>query len=59
MARHIVQGEYTVVQTYNNHVHIYKGKELVCHMNCDKKMTETELAELIDFYENIEKGVIK
>lgn len=51
MSRHIVQDEYTVVQTYNNHVHIYKGKELVCHMNCDK-MTETELAEIINFYKN-------
>lgn len=50
MSRHIIQGEYTIVQAYNNHVHIYKGKELVCHMNCDKKMSETELAEIIDFY---------
>ena len=46
----IKQGEYTIAQASNNHIHIYKGNEFVCHMSCDIKQSEKELIETLDFY---------
>ncbi len=50
MSRIIKQGEYTIAQASNNHIHIYKGNEFVCHMSCDIKQSEKELIETLDFY---------
>ena len=46
-------GEYLVVQATNNHVHIYKDGNMVFHSQCDKKFTEDELREHVDFYKQI------
>lgn len=46
-------GEYTVVQTTNNNIHIYKGERLVMHSICTKKKTEDELKEMVAHYEKV------
>ena len=41
---------YVVSQTSNNHVMIFKNKEMVFHASCSKKMTEEDLKKTVDFY---------
>lgn len=41
------RGEYTVIQSTNNHISIYKSDELISHINCNKKKSEEELTELL------------
>lgn len=49
-------GEYTVVQSTNNHVHIYKDGSLVMHSQCTVKKTEEELRKQVEFYEKFCKS---
>ena len=44
-------GEYTVKQSTNNHVAVYKNGRMVMHCQCDKPMTDDELLSYIGFYE--------
>ena len=42
---------YTLQQSdYNNHFIIFKDDKMVCHAQYDKKITEDEAKEKIDFY---------
>lgn len=50
----VEQGDYTVVQSTNNHISIYKGDDLVSHISCTKKCAETELKGLIKDLEAIQ-----
>lgn len=43
-------GDFTVIQTTNNNIHIYKDNRLVYHASCVKKMTEDELRKQVDYY---------
>lgn len=40
----------TVSQASNNHVTICKDDEMVFHASIDKKLTDDELREQVDFY---------
>lgn len=40
----------TVVQNSNNHVIIFQNNEMVFHASIDKKLTDDELREQVDFY---------
>ena len=51
-------GEYVVVQTINNHVHIMNGGRMIMHMNCTRKMTEDELREMVSIYETTIKELV-
>ncbi len=51
----VSKGDYTVVQSTNNHISLYKNGELVQHAQQDQKKTEEELLEYIGFYENFDK----
>lgn len=44
-------GEYTVVQTGNNHISISKDGRMVMHINCTEKCTEEELKNMVSFCE--------
>lgn len=48
----VEEGDYTVIQSTNNHISIYKGDDIVSHINCTKKCTEAELKELINEFED-------
>lgn len=41
---------YVVSQSSNNHVMIFKNKEMVFHSSCNKKLTEEQLKKTVDFY---------
>ena len=43
----------TVVQNSNNHVIIFQNNEMVCHASLDKRLTDDELREQVDFYLDI------
>ena len=47
-------GEYEVVQAKNHHISVYKDGKLVSHINCTRKLTETELKGLITDLEAIQ-----
>ena len=47
---------YVVSQTSNNHVMIFKNKEMVFHASCTKKKTEKELKSTVDLYLNLIKN---
>lgn len=49
--RTVSVGTYTVVQTSNYHIHIYKNKRMVMHIPFDRLLGEEELKEQIAFYE--------
>lgn len=49
----IEEGEYTVVQSTNNHIQVYKEGRMVMHSSCTKKKSEQELREMIGLYEDI------
>lgn len=44
---------YKVVQTSNNHIHLYKDSKLIMHIPCTRKMTVEELKKEVDFYKMI------
>ena len=44
-------GDYTVIQSTNNHISIYKNGKMVSHISCKEKCTEQELRDLIPEYE--------
>lgn len=50
MNRKIEYRNRTVVQNSNNHVLIFKNSEMVFHASIDKKLTDDELREQVDFY---------
>ena len=43
----------TVVQNSNNHVIIFQNNEMVFHASLDKRLTDDELREQVDFYLDI------
>lgn len=43
-------GEYTVIQTTNNHISIIKDNQMVFHCACTDKKTEEELKDMINLY---------
>ena len=47
----VTVGEYTVVQSTNHHIVLYKNERMVMHIPHTKKMSEEELIEQISFYE--------
>jgi hypothetical protein len=44
-------GEYAVIQTANNHIHVMHNGAMIMHINCTKKMTEDELRGMVSFCE--------
>ena len=48
---HIVQ------QNINNHIMIFKNREMVFHAEIEKKLTNNELKRQVDFYLDILKEV--
>lgn len=52
-------GDYTIVQTTNKHIHIYKGERMVMHSSCTKKKTEDELRQMVADFEQLTKGELK
>lgn len=50
MNRKIEYRNCTVVQNSNNHVIIFQNNEMVFHASIDKKLTDDELREQVDFY---------
>ena len=50
MSRKIEYRNCTVVQNSNNHVIIFQNNEMVFHASVDKKLTDDELKEQVDFY---------
>lgn len=54
--RAVTVGEYTVVQTSNNHITIAKGDHAVFHAQCTKRMSKRKLRKQVDFYKEITEG---
>lgn len=50
MNKKIQYRNHTVSQASNNHVMICKDGEMVFHAEVDKKLTDDELKENVDFY---------
>ena len=46
----VQEGEYTIVQATNKHVHIYQNGEFVFHAQCTKRYTEQELRDYLRRY---------
>ncbi len=46
---------FTIIQTTNNHLQMYKDNRIVMHASCTTKMTEDELRAEVDRYENMRK----
>lgn len=46
--RKIEHRGYTVEQTSNNHIWIGKNGQMVCHAQCDKRLTDDELRGRVD-----------
>ncbi len=55
--RTVTVGEYTIVQTSNNHIHVYKGERMVLHISCTEKKSKWELKKFADVCNAVlEKG---
>lgn len=46
---HIQHEGYTAVQAANYHVSVYENGSMVMHSSCERKLSEDELREHIDF----------
>lgn len=55
----VEEGDYTIVQSTNNHISIYEKGELVSHISCTEKCTEEELRELASEQSELEKELSK
>ena len=51
----VEDGDYVIVQTPNNHIHIMHCGRMIVHINCTKKMTEDELRGLVAKYANMNR----
>ena len=51
--RVVTVGEYTVVQTSNNHISITKGDRMVYHAQCTKRLSKRKLKKQVAFYETL------
>ena len=49
----VVVGEYVVCQSTSKDIYLYKGEDFVMHCSCTKELTEEELVEMVDHYENL------
>ena len=49
----VSKGDYTVIQSTNNHISLYKNGKLIMHAQHNQKKTEKELLEEIDSYETL------
>lgn len=54
--RSVIVGEYTVVQTTNNHIGITKGGRMVYHAQCTKRLSKRQLKKHVDYYKELVKG---
>lgn len=55
--RIVVEGDYTIVQASNNHIHVYKGERMVLHVSCTKKKSKRKLKKFADVCKAVlEKG---
>ena len=54
--RVVIVGEYTVVQTTNNHISITKDGRMVYHAQCTKRLSKRKLKKHVDYYEQLVKG---
>lgn len=54
--RIVTVGEYTVVQTTNNHIFIAKGDRMVYHAQCTKRLSRRALKKHVGYYEDLVKG---
>ena len=50
----VVDGDYTIVQSTNGHIHIIKDGRMVMHINQTEKKTEQELLGMLDFYRELQ-----
>ena len=50
------KGNYTAVQSTNNHVMIHCDGRMVMHSQCNKKKTEAELLKMIDCFIAFDKS---
>ena len=48
--REVVVGEYTVVQTSDKSIYVYKGEDMVMHMSCTKRKSKRQLKKMVNFY---------
>lgn len=46
---------YTIIQSTNNHIQIYKDGRIVMHASCTKKMSTEELKDQVKFLEEMRK----
>ena len=53
--KEVSKGEYTIVQSTNNHICLYKDGHMVMHVASTKSYTEEELLQMIDKYPEIKK----
>ena len=51
--RVVIVGEYTVVQTSNNHISITKDGRMVFHASCTKRKSKRNLKKMVQHYEEI------
>ena len=55
--RVVTVGDYTIVQTSNNHIQVYKGERMIMHVPCTKRMSKRKLKQYAAYCESlIEKG---
>lgn len=54
--RAVTVGEYTVVQTSNKDIHVYKNGRMVMHSSCTKRKSKRALKSFVAFYEEMSEG---
>ncbi len=55
----VAVGNYTVIQSTNNHISIYKNGDTISHISCNKKLTEQELKDMIPECEKLTAELFK
>ena len=49
--RIVTVDDYTIVQTSNKHIQVYKGERMVLHASCTKRMSKRKLKKYADLCE--------
>lgn len=44
--------EYTITQTRNNHLAVYKNKKMIFHANLEKKLSDEKLKNILNSFVN-------
>ena len=47
----VKSGAYTIVQTGNNHINVYRDERMIFHATCKVKKTEKELIDMLKMFE--------